>query len=77
MINILLYCFVFTVFFGGVFCLLTYIQLFVFWFVLDKTDSKYCQKLIKITKFIVYSCVVLIIAELLGLAIVSQFFNVN
>ena len=71
MINILLHCFVFTVFFAGVFCSLTYIQLFVFWFVLDKTDSKYCQILIKITKVIVFSCIVLIMAELLGLAIIS------
>lgn len=72
MINILLYCFVFTVLFGGVFCLLTYIQLFVFWFVLDKMDSKYCQKLIKITNFIVYSSVALIIIELLALAVITS-----
>lgn len=72
MINILLYCFVFTSLFGGAFCFLTYIQLFVFWVVLGKTDSKYCQKLIKITNFIAFSSVALIIIELLALAIITS-----
>lgn len=71
MINILLHCFVFTALFGGVFCLLTYIQLFVFWFVLDKMDSKYCQILIKITNFIAYSSFAFIIIELLALAVIT------
>lgn len=72
MINILLYCFVFTVFFAGVFCLSTYIQLFVFWFVLDKMDYKYCQKLIQVTNFITYFSFAFIIIELLALAVITS-----
>lgn len=71
MINILLHCFAFTVSFCGVFCLLTSIQL-VFCLVLDKTDSKYCQKLIQVTNFITYFSFALIIIELLALAVITS-----
>lgn len=77
MINILLHCFVFTVLFAGSFCFVSIVVLFVAGVIFDKSDSGFCRVLLKVTNFIAYSCAVLILVELLGLAIISQFFNVN
>lgn len=77
MINILLHCFVFTVLFASSFCFVTIVVLFVAGVIFDKMDSNFYKALLNVTNFIAYSCAVLIIAELLGLAIIFQFFNVN
>lgn len=77
MINILLYCFVFTILFAGSFCFVSIVVLFVAGVIFHKMNTNFYEALLKVTNFIAYSCAVLILVELLGLAIISQFFNVN